>query len=47
MLGSIVVLLLPLSASSLSRLLHLLKEKVNQGLEDLYIILDIPDDPIR
>jgi hypothetical protein len=46
-LGSIVVLLLPLSASLLSRLLHLLKEKVDQRLKDLYIILDIPDDPIR
>ena len=46
-LGSIVVLLLPLSASSLSRLLRLPKEKVDQGLDHLYAILDIPDDPTR
>jgi hypothetical protein len=44
-LGSIVVLLSPLSASSLSRLLHLLKEEVDQTFEDLYAILDIPEDP--
>jgi uncharacterized delta-60 repeat protein len=46
-LGSVVVLLSPLSSSSLSRLLHLPKEKVDQGLEDLYAILDIPNDPTR
>jgi hypothetical protein len=44
-LGSIVVLLSPLSASSLSRLLHLPKEEVDQTFEDLYAILDIPEDP--
>ncbi len=44
-LGSLVVLLSPLSTSSLSRLLHLLKEDVNQTFEDLYAILDIPEDP--
>jgi hypothetical protein len=44
-LGSIVVLLSPLSASSLSRLLHLPKEEVDQTLEDLHAILNIPEDP--
>jgi hypothetical protein len=44
-LGSIVVLFLPLSASSLSRLLHLSKEEVDQTFEDLYSILDIPEHP--
>jgi hypothetical protein len=44
-LGSLVVLLLPLSASSLSRLLHLPKEEVDQTFEDLYAILDIPEEP--
>jgi hypothetical protein len=44
-LGSIVVLLLPLSASLLSRLLHLPKEEVDQTFEDLHAILDIPEDP--
>jgi len=46
-LGSVVVLLSPLSACSLSRLLHLPKEEVNQTLEDLHVILDIPEDSIR
>ncbi|KAH6703049.1 WD40-repeat-containing domain protein [Leptodontidium sp. MPI-SDFR-AT-0119] len=46
-LGSIVVLLSPLSISSLSRLLHLPKEEVDQTFEDLYGILDIPEDPTR
>jgi hypothetical protein len=46
-LGSIVVLLSPLSTSSLSRLLHLQKEDVDRTFEDLYAILDIPDDPTR
>ncbi|KAL5330128.1 hypothetical protein ACEPPN_003653 [Leptodophora sp. 'Broadleaf-Isolate-01'] len=44
-LGSIVVLLSPLSTSSLSRLLHLQKEDVDRTFEDLYAILDIPEDP--
>ena len=44
-LGSIVVLLSPLSASSLSRLLHLPKEEIDQTFEDLYAILNIPEDP--
>jgi hypothetical protein len=46
-LGSIVVLLLPLSTSSLSRLLHLPKEDVDRIFEDLYAILDIPEDQTR
>jgi hypothetical protein len=49
-LGSIVTLLSPLSALSLSKLLHLQKEDVDQTLEDLYAILDIPSDlthPLR
>ena len=46
-LGSIVVLLLPLSASSLSRLLHLPREDINRTFEDLHAILDIPKDPTR
>jgi hypothetical protein len=44
-LGSLVVLLSPLSTSSLSKLLHLPKEDVDQTFEDLYAILDIPKDP--
>ena len=43
-LGSIVVLLSPLSASSLSRLLHLPTEDVDRTFEDLHAILDIPED---
>jgi hypothetical protein len=46
-LGSIVVLLSPLSTSSLSRLLHLLREEVDQTFDDLYAILNIPEDPTR
>jgi hypothetical protein len=47
-LGSVVVLLSPLSAYSLGRLLH--TEEVSQTLEDLHAILDIPGDktyPLR
>jgi len=46
-LGSVVVLLSPLSAYSLSRLLHRPKKDVEQILGDLHAILDIPEDPIR
>jgi hypothetical protein len=46
-LGSMVVLLSPLSAYSLSRLLQLLKEDVDQTLEELHAILDIPKDQTR
>jgi hypothetical protein len=47
MLGSIVVLLSPFSAHSLSRLLQIPKEDINETLEDLHAILDIPKDQIR
>jgi hypothetical protein len=43
-LGSIVVLLSPLSTYSLSRLLHVTKQDVSQALNDLHAILDIPED---
>jgi hypothetical protein len=49
-LGSIVVLISPLSAYSLSRLLHLRNGEVDQILGDLHAILDIPEDqthPLR
>jgi hypothetical protein len=42
--GSIVVLFSPLSADPLSRLLHV---DVDQTLEDLHSILDIPEDRTR
>jgi hypothetical protein len=48
--GSTVILLFPLSVHSLSRLLHLPKEDVEQTLEDLHSILNIPEDqtqPLR
>jgi hypothetical protein len=45
--GSIVVLLSPLSASLLSRLLHLPREDINRTFEDLYAILDILKDLTR
>jgi hypothetical protein len=47
MLGSIVVLLSPVSAHSLSSLLHIPKEDVDDTLEGLHAILDIPKDQIR
>ena len=46
-LGSLVVLLSPLSTSSLSRLLHLPREDVDATFNDLYAIVDIPEDPTR
>jgi hypothetical protein len=46
-LGSMVVLFSPLSIHSLSRLLRLSEEEVNQILEDLHAILDIPENSIR
>jgi hypothetical protein len=46
-LGSIVVLLSPLSPSSLNRLLYLSREDVNATFNDLYAILDILEDPTR
>jgi hypothetical protein len=47
MLGSIVVLLSPLSIHSLSTLLHISEEDIDETLEDLHAILDIPKDQIR
>jgi hypothetical protein len=44
-LGSLVVLLLPLSTSLLSRLLYLPREDVDVTFNDLYMILDILEDP--
>jgi hypothetical protein len=46
-LGCIVILFSPLSADSLSTLLHATKEDVDQTLDDLYAILDIPEDRTR
>ncbi|KAF2182405.1 putative WD-repeat protein, partial [Zopfia rhizophila CBS 207.26] len=46
-LGSVVVLFSPISAHSLSSLLHLAKEDVDQTLEDLHAILDMPRDQNR
>ena len=46
-LGSLVVLHSPLSTSSFCRLLNLQKEDVDQMLEDLHTILDIPEDPVQ
>lgn len=44
-LGSIVILLSPLSISSLSRLLHVPMGDIDQTFEDLHAILDIPENP--
>ncbi|KAL2040688.1 hypothetical protein N7G274_006667 [Stereocaulon virgatum] len=49
-LGSIVVLLSPLAAHSLSRLLDFPKGKIDQSLESLHAILVVPEDqthPLR
>ncbi|MCJ1251829.1 hypothetical protein MMC30_009067, partial [Trapelia coarctata] len=46
-LGSIVTLLSPLSLPSLSRLLKFQSEEVDEYLEDLHAILDIPRDQTR
>lgn len=49
-LGSIVVLFSPLSTYSLSRLLSVTEEDIDQTLEDLHSILDVPKDkrhPLR
>ena len=46
-LGCIIILFSPLSADSLSMLLHATKEDVDQTLEDLYTILNIPEDRTR
>jgi hypothetical protein len=44
-LGSLVVLFLPLSTSSLSKLLHLPTEDISSTFNNLNTILDIPEDP--
>jgi hypothetical protein len=49
-LKTIVALYLPLSVNSLCRLLYLPKVDIEQGLADLYAVLDIPTDtnqPLR
>jgi hypothetical protein len=46
-LGSLVVLFSPLSAHSLSRILQVKKQDIEQTLEDLHAILDIPEDQTR
>ncbi|TVY44212.1 Vegetative incompatibility protein HET-E-1, partial [Lachnellula subtilissima] len=46
-LGSLVVLLSPLSTSALSRLLQLSREDVDSTFNNLHAILDITDDPTR
>jgi hypothetical protein len=45
--GSIVVLLSPLSAGCLSALLDVAGKDVSQTLEDLHAILNIPEDPTQ
>src|SRR4051812_14935416 len=45
--GSIVLLFSPLSADSLSRLLNMQKQNIDQTLQDLHSILDIPEDQTR
>jgi hypothetical protein len=44
-LGSIIILFFPLSADSLSRLLSIIKRKIDRALEGLHSILDIQKDP--
>jgi hypothetical protein len=49
-LGSIAVLLSPLPVYSLSTLLHVTKEDIDQTLEDLHSVLNVPEDqsqPLR
>jgi hypothetical protein len=46
-LGSIAVLFSPLSVYSLSRLLRVTTEDINQTLEDLHSVLDVPKDQTR
>jgi hypothetical protein len=46
-LGSIVILLSPLSISSLSRLLQLPREDIDSIFNDFHTILDIPKNPTR
>ena len=44
LLGSIIILFSPLSATSLCKLLQVAKEDIDQTLQDLYSIVDIPKD---
>lgn len=46
-LGSIVVLPSPLTIGPLSKLIDIPKQKINQTLQDLHAILDIPKDESR
>jgi hypothetical protein len=46
-LGSMVVLFSPLPVDSLSRILRVTKQGIEQRLEDLHTILDIPEDQTR
>jgi hypothetical protein len=46
-LGSMVILFSPLSASSISKLLYITKQQVDQTLNHLHAILDIPEDQTR
>lgn len=46
-LGSMVVSLSSLPVDAWSKLLHVPKQDVDQTLEDLHAILDIPEDPTR
>ena len=46
LLGSIVTLFSPLSIQSLSNLINISKEEVDQTLDDLHAIIDIPQDQI-
>ena len=46
-LGSVVVLSSQLSANALTKLLNITKQEVDQALDDLHAILDIPEDQTR
>jgi hypothetical protein len=46
-LGSVVILLSPLSTYSLSKLLHVSKEEIDQTLDDLHAILEVTKDQAR
>ena len=46
-IGCTVVLFSPLSVSSLRTLLHITKQEIDQTLDSLHTILDIPNDPSR
>jgi hypothetical protein len=46
-LGGVIILLTPLSVNSLRKLLHITKADIDQTLEDLHSILDIPEENTR